>query len=217
QLQVALRDKLASSNAKIRAEQNAADGFERMRFAQLEGQFHQAQQLGVDSGRQLLRDLLPQFQTIAEGGGALASSARNYTDNLIPAALKDFDVRAAKASDAADAARFNDAVAHFRRAVEAHDTPALGSAVLQEFQTIAAAGGPRAAEANRYVSSLIPAAIHEARPWPVIGCPASAMGLSPTIKPGDLVSCGMLDAPKLKWVQFAWPEFPARARQAGQS
>lgn len=217
QLQVALRDKLASSNAKIRAEQNAADGFERMRFAQLEGQFRQAQQRGDDSGRQLLRDLLPQFQTIAEGGGSLASSARNYTDNLIPAALKDFDVRAAKASDAADAARFNDAVAHFRRAVEARDTPALGSAVLQEFQTIAAAGGPRAAEAHRYVSSLIPAAIHEARPWPVIGCPASAMGLSPTIKPGDLVACGMLDAPKLKWVQFAWPEFPPRAREAGQS
>jgi TonB family protein len=26
----------------------------------------------------------------------------------------------------------------------------------------------------------------------------------------------MLDAPKLKWVQFAWPEFPARARDGGQ-
>ena len=54
-------------------------------------------------------------------------------------------------------------------------------------------------------------------PWPVIGCPASALGLSPSIKSGDLVACGMLDSPKLKWVQFVWPEFPAPARQAGQS
>jgi TonB family protein len=27
----------------------------------------------------------------------------------------------------------------------------------------------------------------------------------------------MLDPPKLKWVQFVWPEFPTGARQAGQS
>lgn len=217
QLQGALREKLALSNAKTRADQNAADNSERVRFLQLEDQFHQAQQRVDDSGRELLRDLLPQFRTIAEAGGPLSNSARNYTDNLIPAALRDFEVRAAKASDAADAARFNDAVLHFRRAVDAHDVPALGFTVLQEFQAIAAASGPRAAEARRYVSSLIPAAIHEARPWPVIGCPAGALGLSPTIKPGDLVACGMLDAPKLKWVQFAWPEFPAAARQAGQS
>lgn len=217
QLQAALRDKLTSSTSKGRAEQNAADSSERIRFTELEAQFHQAQQRGDDSGRQLLRDLLPQFRTIAEEGGPLSSSARNYTDTLIPAALKDFDVRATKANDAADAARFNDALSHFRRAVDAHDGAALGSTVLQEFQAIAAAGGPRAAEASRYVSSLIPAAIHDVRPWPVIGCPAGALGLSPTIKPGDLVACGMLDAPKLKWLQFAWPEFPARARQAGQS
>ena len=27
----------------------------------------------------------------------------------------------------------------------------------------------------------------------------------------------LLDPPRLKWVQFTWPEFPARARQAGQA
>lgn len=217
QLQAGLRDKLTLINSKSRADQSTADGSERTRFSQLEEQFRQAQQRGDDSSRQLLRDLLPQFRSIADAGGPLNNSARNYTENLVPAALKDLDLRAAKASDAADAARFNDATSHFRRAVDAHDATALRSAVLQDFQAIATAGGPRAAEANRYVSSLIPAAIHDAMPWPVIGCPASALGLSPTIKPGDLVACGMLDSPKLKWVQFAWPEFPAGASAAGQS
>jgi TonB family protein len=41
--------------------------------------------------------------------------------------------------------------------------------------------------------------------------------LGPAVKAGELVACGLLDKPGLKWVQFAWPEFPARARQVGQA
>ena len=219
QLEAAFRDKLNALDAKTRLGQQAiAEAAERARFSQLEEQFHQAQQRADDSARQQLRDLLSQFRSIADTGGSFSASARNYADNLIPAALKDMEANAAKRnSDTADAARFNDAVSHYRRAVEAHDAATLRSMVLPEFQAIAATAGPRAAEASHYVSSLIPAAVREAMPWPVIGCPASALGLSPSIKPGDLVACGMLDSPKLKWVQFVWPEFPAPARQAGQS
>jgi TonB family protein len=219
QLEAALRDKLNALDAKNRLGQQAiAEAAERARFSQLEEQFRQAQQRSDDSARQQLRDLLSQFRSIADTGGSSRDSARNYVDNLIPAALKDVEANAAKRnSDTADAARFNDAVSHYRRAVDAHDAAALRSMVLPEFQGIAAAGGPRAAEASHYASSLIPAAVREAMPWPVIGCPASALGLGPSIKAGDLVACGMLDSPKLKWVQFVWPEFPAPARQAGQS
>jgi TonB family protein len=218
-LQATLRDKLVALEGKDRQLQQAsAESAARTRFSQLEEQFRQAEQRGDDSTRQQLRDLLPQFRSIADTGGPFSSSARNYADNLVPAALKDMDAKAAKlASDTADAAHFNDAVSHYRAAVDSHDATALRSNVLTEFQAIAAAGGPRASEAGRYVSSLIPAAIREATPFPVIGCPASALGLSPSIKPGDQVACGMLDPPKLKWVQFVWPVFPAAARQAGQS
>jgi hypothetical protein len=39
------------------------------------------------------------------------------------------------------------------------------------------------------------------------------VGLSMSVKPGDIVACGMLDAPRLKWTQFAWPTLPDSLRQ----
>lgn len=121
-----------------------------------------------------------------------------------------------QAADAAEASRFLSAVEHFDKASRARDLAALKNDVLPEFQKIAQGGGNKAADAQRYASSLIPAAIREAAPWPMIGCPAVPSGLTMNIKPGDVVACGMLDAPRLKWDQFFWPEFPKSARQAGQ-
>jgi TonB family protein len=117
-------------------------------------------------------------------------------------------------AEAAEASRFLSAVEHFEKASRARDPSALKTDVLPEFQKIAQAGGSKAQDAQRYVSSTIPAAIREATPWPVIGCPALPSGLAMNIKPGDMVACGMLDAPRLKWDQFSWPEFPQGAREA---
>ncbi len=198
--------------------QNAARQAEQLKFAELEGLYKQAEQRGDDAARQQLFYLQPQFRAIADGGGPLAPNARNYAENLIPAALKEMESRAAKAKlEAAEAARFSELVDHFKQAVEARDNNALKTRVLGEFQKLAQAGGPKAAEAAKYATVLVPAAIRDTAPWPVIGCPASPGGLSPSIKPGDLVACGLLDPPKVQWTQFSWPDFPGRARQAGQA
>jgi TonB family protein len=121
-----------------------------------------------------------------------------------------------QAADTTEASRFLSAAKHFEKASQAHDVSTLRDDVLPEFQKIAQAGGSKAEDAQRYVSSAIPAAIREASPWPVIGCPALPSGLTMNIKPGEMVACGMLDSPRLKWDQFLWPEFPQAARDAHQ-
>lgn len=118
--------------------------------------------------------------------------------------------------EAADASRFQSAVDRFEKASRARDLRALKEEVLPEFQKIAQGGGNKTGDAQRYVASLIPAAIREATPWPAIGCPGVPSGLEMKIKPGDLVACGLLDPPRLKWGQFVWPAFPEAASQAGQ-
>jgi TonB family protein len=89
--------------------------------------------------------------------------------------------------------------------------------VLPRFQAIVQGGGTHAADAGQYADNLIPAAIRQLTPYPTIGCAEVPSGLGPSVKAGDLVACGLLDQPRLKWVRFTWPEFPARARQAGQA
>jgi serine/threonine-protein kinase len=190
---------------------------DRAHFAQLEDQYRKATQQSDAAALEQLRTLRTQFRAIQDAGGPLAVNAANYSNTLIPGAMKDVADRLANAQALALAeSQLNDAVAHFNQAVAAKDSVGLKSRVLSEFQQLAQGGGPRAPEAARYVSTVIPAALRDITPWPTIGCPAGALGISATIKPGDLVACGMLDAPKLKWVQFAWPEFPARARDGGQ-
>jgi TonB family protein len=91
----------------------------------------------------------------------------------------------------------------------------LKSRVWLEFQQIAQEGGPRAKDAERYVSTAIPAALHEMAPWPKIGCGVGMPDRDADVQSGSFVACGVLDPPKLQWVQFSWPEFPEQARQAG--
>jgi TonB family protein len=184
--------------------------------AQMEDQYRKAIQQGDAAALEQLRTLRTQFRAVQDAGGPLAVNAANYSNSLIPAAMKDIEDRLANAQALTLAdSQLNDAVTHFKQALAARDSAGLKSRVLPEFQQLAQGGGPRAAEAARYVSSVIPAALRDITPWPTIGCPAGAPGLEQNVKPGALVACGLLDPPKLQWVQFSWPEFPSRARQAG--
>jgi eukaryotic-like serine/threonine-protein kinase len=133
----------------------------------------------------------------------------------VPAAEKPIEPTTAIDSSASADARFDAAQAHFRQAVAAKDSASLKSRVWLEFQQIAQEGGPRAKDAERYVSTAIPAALHEMAPWPKIGCGVGMPDRDADVQSGSFVACGVLDAPKLRWVQFSWPEFPERARQAG--
>ncbi len=196
---------------------NEINRAEQAKLAQLESEYLQAKQRADDTTQQQLRDLQSGFRAIAEGGGPVADTARNYAENLIPSALKEAQAKVASRNvNIADTGRFNEAVDHYKEALAARDSQALKARVLPEFQRIAQGGGPEAAEAGRYVAVLIPAAIRDTTPWPVIACPAVPRGMGPTIKVGDLVACGLLDPPKIHWTQFSWPDFPEAARRAGQ-
>jgi TonB family protein len=147
---------------------------------------------------------------------AAVSQPPSAPANPAPAPREASKIPDAAPAKAADAERFESAVKQFEKVSHEKDVHALKESVLPEFQQIAQLGGSKAGEAQRYVAALIPAAIRDALPWPAIGCPPAPAGLSITIKSGDIVACGMLDAPRLKWGQFVWPAFPDAARQAGQ-
>ncbi len=193
---------------------------ERVRFGSLESEYQQDAQNTDERARNHLVELQRQFRVLAQGGGPLADKASNYAENLIPAKLADIAGKnAAAKNDAtvADDQAFDAGLREYKKASEARDANSLKALVLPKFQAIALGNSLHKAEAAQYVEKLIPAAIREFAPHPAIGCAQVPPGLLPSIKPGDLVACGLLDQPRLKWVQFAWPEFPAQARQAGQT
>jgi hypothetical protein len=94
----------------------------------------------------------------------------------------------------------------------AKDAGSLKLLVRPEFQRIAQEGGPRAKDAAAYVSSAIPIALRGMMSWPGIRCGGKP---DQETEMSAFVDCAGLDSPKLQWVQFSWPEFPAQARQAG--
>jgi TonB family protein len=191
---------------------------EQAHFAGLEAQYKENAARADEAARQHLSGLQRQFRSLAAGGGPLAEGARNYAERLIPARLSDMSANAAAASTAASENQaFDSAVSDYKRFLEAHDANSLKNVALPKFQAIAQAGGTRAADAGQYVTTIIPVAMRQLTPYPPIGCTGMASGLGPAVKAGELVACGLLDKPGLKWVQFAWPEFPARARQVGQA
>jgi len=132
----------------------------------------------------------------------------------VQAAAKTLELTAGGVEKPSPDARFNVALAHFRQAVAAKDASSLKLSVRFEFEQIAQQGGPRAAEAASYVSSKIPEALHSMTPWPRIGCDVGVPDRE-IVQFVNFAACGVLDPPKLQWVQFSWPEFPPRARQAG--
>lgn len=81
-------------------------------------------------------------------------------NSLIPKAQKEIEDRLANAESAATAnAAYEAAVKQYDQAAATLNTSMLRSRVLPEFQQIAGSGGPRAPEAQRYVNTLIPAAL----------------------------------------------------------
>jgi TonB family protein len=190
---------------------------ERVHFASLESEYQQDAQSTDERARNHLGELQRQFRVLADSGGPLAASAKNYAENLIPAKISEMEAKIASASsNIAENQTFEGAVKDYKRFLEARDLNSLKTVALPRFQAIAQDGGAHSTDARRYVDNLIPAAIRQLLPFPAIGCAEVPSGLGPSVKSGELVACGLLDPPRLKWVQFNWPEFPTRARQAGQ-
>jgi outer membrane biosynthesis protein TonB len=139
------------------------------------------------------------------------------THEAVPAAGNVIEDRRPGNEETSPDAQFNAVVAQFNRAVAAKDAASLKLRVLPGFQRIVLEGRARASDAQRYVSSAIPQALRRMTPWPQISCGVDAPDPGAVVQSGAFVACGVLDPPKLQWVQFSWPEFPAQARQAGLS
>ena len=214
------RGKLSEIRRLGGEDQNLAaeiDRTERVRFASLESEYQQDAQSGDERARNHLGELQRQFRVLADSGGPVAANAKNYAENLIPAKISEIGAKIAAANNStAETQAFDGAVKDYKKFLEVRDANSLKAVALPKFQAIAQGGGAHSADARQYVESLIPAAIRQLTPYPAIGCAEVPSGLAPSVKAGELVACGLLDQPRLKWVQFSWPEFPARARQAGQ-
>lgn len=190
---------------------------ERARFASLESEYQQDAQSADERARNHLGELQRQFRMLADSGGPLAASAKNYAENLIPAKVSEIGAKIAAANNnSAENQAFESAVKDYKKFLEARDINSLKTVAFPRFLAIVQGGGTHSADARQYVDNLIPAAIRQLLPYPAIGCAEMPSGLGPSVKAGQLVACGLLDLPRLKWVQFNWPDFPARARQAGQ-
>jgi predicted Ser/Thr protein kinase len=147
---------------------------------------------------------------------ASIASALNAHE-AVPAAGNVIEDRRADDEQTSPEAQFNAAVAQFKQAVAAKDAASLKLRVLPGFQRIAREGGARASDAQKYASSAIPQALRRMTPWPQISCGVDAPDPGTVVQSVRFVACGVLDPPKLQWVQFSWPEFPVQARQAGLS
>jgi len=146
---------------------------------------------------------------------SVASNAPPSNAHEVPTAATIIEERPGNNDQPTPEAQFKTALADFDQAVAAKDVASLKLRVLPEFQRIARAGGTRAIDAEAYVSSAIPKALRRMTPWPPIGCGVDLPDAGTAVRSGAFVACGVLDPPKLQWVQFSWPEFPAQARQAG--
>lgn len=135
----------------------------------------------------------------------------------VPSGANAIEHQPAATQDSTPDAQFNAALQDFKQAVAAKDVASLKSRVSLEFRQIEQEGGPRAQDAALYVSATIPSVLRSITPWPSIGCGVDAPDSEADVESGTFVACGVLDPPKLRWVQFSWPEFPAQARQTGLS
>jgi hypothetical protein len=122
---------------------------EQGRLAQLEAQFNQLKQRDDDASLQQLRGLQSKFQALGTDGGPQAAEASTYA-NAVPGAIA--DIQAGVQRKAADAA-FQRTVQRYQQAVANNDKNALTS-LKGELLGIIQAGGPHAAEAQRYRSDL---------------------------------------------------------------
>ncbi len=125
------------------------DQAEQTRLSQLEGQFNQLKQSDDDAAAQQLSNLQRGFQPIIDGAGPKSEEAKGFVNNL-PAAIREVHDRAAgKRSEAA----YQQIVSRYQQASSANDKTGLDAA-RTAFQSVGQAGGPHAAEAQKYVDDI---------------------------------------------------------------
>jgi eukaryotic-like serine/threonine-protein kinase len=125
------------------------DQTEQSRLSQLESQFNQLKQSDDDAAAQQLGNLQRGFQPIIDGAGPKSEEAKGFVNNL-PAAVREVHDRAAgKRSEAA----YQQIVSRYQQASSANDKNGLDAA-RTAFQSVGQAGGPHAAEAQKYVDDI---------------------------------------------------------------
>ena len=143
-----LADRLKQSGSDSAHLVAEIDQAEQSRLAQLESQFNQLRQRDDDAAVQQLRTLQTKFKALSNDGGPKSAEAQSYFDNTV-AAISEVQERAQnKRLEVA----FQSAVQKYQQALNTNDKNALTSAsgALQPF----AQGGPRAGEAQKYLSEI---------------------------------------------------------------
>jgi hypothetical protein len=151
------------------------DQAEQSRLSQLESQFNQLKQSDDDAAAQQLSSLQRGFQTIADSAGPKSEEAKGFVNNL-PAAIREVHDRAAgKRTEAA----YQQIVSRYQQASSANDKTGLDAA-RTAFQSVGQAGGPHAAEAQKYVDDINTklAALSQPPPTP------PAAPVKPEVAPG---------------------------------
>lgn len=201
-------DDIQAQGGDATALRNEINTAEQNRLRDLEGQVDRARQAkNIDTLQKLRGD----FSRFAEASGN--TTAKDFADNRIPAAIKDIEEAKAR-EDVASAARSEDeelskAEAAYTRAVNAKDKPTLRGGVTAAFENIAQKGGRHAGTARDYISNKIPAVIASFFTCPPLPKAAvAAAGIGQTYKPGEIVPATQL-ASSLAWTQCSGPEFPA--------
>jgi serine/threonine protein kinase len=141
-----IRNDLGSDNTSLIAE---IDRAERGRFDQLVNTYNALKSRDDGAAQQQMRDLQPQFQPLADGGGPLASDARTYVDGM-PAMVSEMKRRAVSKRDEA---AFQRAVQDYDQAKKANNKGGL-EAVRSGFQSIAQGGGSHAGDAQKLVDEI---------------------------------------------------------------
>jgi hypothetical protein len=120
---------------------------EQVRFSQLDASLNQLKQRNEEGAVQSLRDLQPQLQALADGGGPTANDARRDAAG-IPDAILGVQVRV---TFAREETAYQQAIQRYR--ANTTDKSAL-DASRSDFQSIAKGGGHRAADAQKIVDEI---------------------------------------------------------------
>jgi hypothetical protein len=159
------RDSLFSQFAreihrKNNSQDSAVSASDQAQFPRLQNAVDDAVAQGDAKALEQLQEIRPRFKSIAEGGGPLVPDARDYLNNVVPRAQRAIEAKLANAeAETLSNEKFRDAVKGFDQAVRTQDAKILRTQIQSEFQVIANSAGPRTVEAERYINTLIPAAL----------------------------------------------------------
>jgi eukaryotic-like serine/threonine-protein kinase len=187
---------------------------EQQLFDQIKGNAQAAEAKSDTAAIQHAQDEVHSFEGRVEDP-ALAAASKTVETQLNAAYSKAVEKNGDKAA-------FDTAVAHFEQAKSKKDAEALGHAVSQEFQKIAAGTGIYRDQAEIYINKTIPTTIQSLTSasnkvvLPALSCgPGRAM---PQVAPvNGSVSCAQLDTnAALQWVGIPTVDFPDIANQPGK-